>query len=90
MWRAMGEGLAAYGPPAEAGMARIRRLEVEIAAAEAAYAAQARHALKQGARAKLAERAHEDLEVKYRAQQERKDLADLIERTLRKPSSSSA
>jgi len=90
VWDAMGQGLAAYGPPAEAAMRRIRRLEAEIAAAEAAYAAQSRQAFREGARAKLAERAHEDLEAKYRDQQQRRDLADLIERSLRKPPSSPA
>jgi hypothetical protein len=90
IWRAMGEGLCAYGPPAEVGMRRIRRLEAEIAAAEAAYAAQSRHAFREGARAKLAERAHEGLEAKYRDQQQRKELAELIERSLGKPPSSSA
>ena len=49
-------------------MRRIRRIEAEIAAAEAAYAAQSRHAFKEGARAKLAERAHDGLEAKYRDQ----------------------
>jgi len=90
MWAAMGDGLSAYGAPAEAALRRIRRLETEIAAAEAAYAAQSRHAFKQGARAKLAERAHDGLEAKYRDQTERKALAELIEHALGKPPSSSA
>lgn len=90
MWEAMGEGLSAYGAPAEAAMRRIRRIEAEIAAAEAAYAAQSRHAFKEGARAKLAERAHDGLEAKYRDQIERKALAELIEHALGKPPSSSA
>jgi len=88
-WRAVGEGLAAYGPLAEVAMGRIRRLEAEIAAADAAYAAQSREAFKEGARAKLAERAHDDLEGKFRDQQQRRELAELIERTLGKPPSSS-
>jgi hypothetical protein len=71
-------------------MRRIRRLEAEIAAAEAAYAAQSRQAFAQGARAKLAERAHDGLEAKYRDQQQRKELAELIEGSLAKPPSSSA
>ena len=90
IWRAMGEGVCAYGPPAEVGMRRIRRLEAEIAAAEAAYAAQSRRAFREGARAKLAERAHDGLEAKYRDQKQRKELAELIERSLGKPPSSSA
>ena len=90
MWAVMGDGLSAYGAPAEAALRRIRRIETEIAAAEAAYAAQSRHAFKQGARAKLAERAHDGLEAKYRDQTERKALAELIEHSLGKPPSSSA
>jgi len=90
MWSAIGAGLSAYGAPAEAALRRIRGLEAEIAAAEAEYAAQSQRAFKQGARAKLAERAHEDLEAKYRDQQQRKELAELIERTLGKPPTSSA
>ena len=45
---------------------------------------------KEGARAKLAERAHDGLEAKYRDQKQRKALAELIERSLGKPPSSSA
>jgi hypothetical protein len=90
MWEAMGEGLSAYGAPAEAALRRIRRLETEIAAAEAAHAAQSRQAFKEGSRAKLAERAHDGLEAKYRDQNQRKALAELIEHSLGKPPSSSA
>ena len=90
MWQAMGESLSAYGAPAEAGIRRIRQIEAEIAAAEAAYAAQSRQAFREGARAKLAERAHDGLEAKYRDQQQRKELAELIEGSLGKPPSSSA
>jgi hypothetical protein len=90
MWEAMGEGLSAYGPPAEAAMRRIRGIEAEIAAAEAAYAAQSGQAFKEGARAKLAERAHDELEAKYRDQNQRKALAELIEHSLGKPPTSSA
>lgn len=90
MWQAIGQGVSAYGPPAEAGMRRIRRIETEIAAAEAAYDAQSRQAFTEGARAKLAERAHDELEAKYRDQEQRKELADLVERSLGRPPSSSA
>jgi hypothetical protein len=90
MWKAMGAGLSAYGQPAAAALRSVLRLEREMAAAETACANQSRHALDQGARAKLAERAHEELDAKYRDQRERRELADLIEQTLRKPSSSSA
>jgi hypothetical protein len=91
MWRAMGgEGLAAYGQPAASALRRIRRLEQEIAALKTQCEAQSRHALDQGVRSKLADRAREGVEAKYRDQQQRRELADLIERTLRKPPSSSA
>ena len=90
MWEAMGQGLADYGATAEAAMRRITRIGAEIAAAEAAYAAQSRHAFKQGARAKLAERVHDGLDAKYRDQKERKELAELVEQSLIKPPSSSA
>ena len=90
MWEAMGEGVSAYGAPAEAGMLRISGVAAEVAAAEAAYADQSRQAFAQGARAKLAERAHEGLEAKYRDQKRRKELAELIERSLGRPPSSSA
>jgi transcriptional antiterminator len=65
-------------------------LEREIAAAEAEVEAQKRRAIDQGTRAKLADRARESLEVKYREHNERKELADLIERSLRNSKSSSA
>jgi hypothetical protein len=90
MWSAMGSGLSAYGQPAAAALRSILRLEQDIVAAEAACANQSRHAMDQGARAKLADRAREGLEAKFRDQSERRELADLIEQTLRKPPSSSA
>jgi hypothetical protein len=90
MWGAMGSGLAAYGQTSAAALRRILRLEQEIAAAEAACADQSRHALDQGVKAKLVDRARDDLEAKYRDQRERRALADLIEQTLHKPPSSSA
>ena len=90
MLQAMGEGVSAYGAPAEAGLRRICGVEADIAAADAAYAAQSRQAFAQGARAKLAERAHDGLDARYRDQKQRKELAELIERSLGKPPSSSA
>ena len=90
MWEAMGRGVAAYGAPAAAAMRRIRGLEREIAAAEAEYEAQTRRAVDQGARAKLADRARESADARYREQRQRKELADLIENSLRNPKSSSA
>jgi len=90
MLEAMQSGVAAYGAPAAAAMRRIRLLEKEIAAAAAEYEVQTRRALDQGTRAKLADRARESVDARYRDQKQRKDLADLIERSLRNPKSSSA
>ena len=90
MFAALGEGVAAYGPPAAAAMRRILALEREIAETEAGVAAQKRKAFDQGARAKLADRARETADQRYRDQQRRKELAELIERSLSRPKSSSA
>ncbi len=91
MWRAMGEGLC-----------RLRRRRPKRACGASAGSKRrsppprpptppSRATLfSEGARAKLAERAHEGLEAKYRDQQQRKALAELIERSLGKPPSSSA
>jgi hypothetical protein len=90
MLQALGDGVSAYGGPAEAGLRRIWGVEAEIADADADYAAQSRQAFAQGARAKLAERVHDGLDARYRDQKQRKELAELIERSLGKPPSSSA
>jgi hypothetical protein len=90
MLAAMGSGVAAYGAPAAAALRRIRAVEREIAAAAAEYEAQTRRAIDQGTRAKLADRARESADARYRDQRQRKELADLIERSLRNPKSSSA
>jgi hypothetical protein len=90
MLEAMGRGVVFYGAPAAAAMRRIRRLEREIVAADAEVEAQTRRALDQGTRAKLADRARENADARYRDQRQRKELADLIENSLRNPKSSSA
>ena len=71
-------------------MRRIRALEREIAVAAAEYEAQTRRALDQGTRAKLADRARESVDARYRDQEQRKELAELVERSLQNPKSSSA
>lgn len=83
-------GVAAYGNLAAAAMRRIRALEREIAVAAAEYEAQTRRALDQGTRAKLADRARESVDARYRDQEQRKELAELVERSLQNPKSSSA
>lgn len=90
MFEAMGRGIAAYGAPAAAAMRRIRALERQIAAAAAEYEAQTRRAIDQGVRAKLADRARESADARYRDQRQRKELAELIENSLRNAKSSSA
>lgn len=69
---------------------RLRGVDRQIAVVKAQHVKQAQVALEQGARAKLAERLVEKVEVKHRKQQERNDLGDLIERSLGKNSASSA
>ncbi len=90
MLEAMGRGLVSYGPPAAAATRRVRALEMQIAAAAAEYDALARRAFDEGARAKLADRARENADARYREQKQRKELAELIENSLRNPKSSSA
>ena len=90
MLAAMESDTLAYGGLAAAAVRRIRALEVKIAAANAECDAQAKRALQQGTRAKLADRVLSDLEARHRDQQQRKDLADLIDASLRNANSSSA
>jgi hypothetical protein len=57
--------------------------------AKADYDAQSQRVLDQAARAKLAQRFVETVGASYRAEKERKDLGDLIDRAVNgKPSSS--
>jgi hypothetical protein len=87
---AMERDTFAFGPLATGAARRIRALEVKIAAANAECDAQAKKALEQGTRAKLADRALGEVEARHRDQQQRKDLAELIEASLRNSKSSSA
>ena len=90
MLAAMGSGVAAYGAPAAAALRRIRAVEREIAAVAAEHEAQTRRAIDRGARAKLADRARGSVDALYRDQKQRKELMELIERSLANPKSSSA
>jgi hypothetical protein len=90
MLAAIDNGLLAYGAPAAAAFRRIRALEMKIAAAEAELAAQRRRTVAHGTRAKLADRARESVEAAYRDQQQRKELAELIDASLNHPKSSPA
>jgi hypothetical protein len=69
---------------------RLRGIDKQIAVVKAQHVRQAQGALEQGARTKLAERLVEKVDAKYRKQQERSDLGDLIERSLGKNNASSA
>ena len=80
----------AHGALLAGATRRLRAVDRQIATAKDNYEAQSQRVLDQGARAKLAERLVAGVAVKVRAQQERKDLADLIERTLHGKTSSSA
>src|ERR1700722_3041745 len=68
---------------------RLRGIDKQIAVVKAQHVRQAQVALEQGARTKLAERLVEKVDAKYRKQQERSDLGDLIERSLGKNNASS-
>lgn len=68
----------------------LRRIDRKIEEVKAEHVVQSKVALEQGARTKLAERLVDNVETKYRKQQERNDLGDLIERSIGKASASSA
>jgi hypothetical protein len=68
----------------------LRGIDRKIEAVKAQHITQKRLALEQGARTKLAERLVDSVDAKYRMQQERNDLGDLIERSVAKGSASSA
>jgi hypothetical protein len=80
----------AQGLLAAAATKRLRGIDKKIEDVKALHTAQTRVALEQGARAKLAERLVDGVDAKYRMQQERKDLGDLIDRSLGKGGASSA
>ena len=82
MVEALSEGLLAFGGPAAAANRRIRSLEVEITAADAAHAAQVKHAFAQGARSKMAEQVVGRAREEYRRETEKKSLAELIDQAL--------
>jgi hypothetical protein len=68
----------------------LRAIDRQIETVKIQHAMQTRVAREQGARAKLAERMVDRVDVTYRMQQERNDLSDLIERAVAKESASSA
>lgn len=82
MVEALGEGLLAFGGAAAAATRRIRSIEVEMTAADAAHAEQVKHAFAQGARSKMAEQVAGRAREEYRREAEKKSLAELIEQSL--------
>jgi hypothetical protein len=82
MINALGEGLLSFGGAASAATLRIRSIEVEMKAAEAAEKAQANHAFEQGMRSRAAERAVKSTSDKHESEVHNKNLAELIEQSL--------
>jgi len=82
-------GDIAYGPQAKLSARSIRSIQkrLDALADESAVAREAAKA--HGLRAKLAEKAARTAAKTYRADKERKELADLIERTLTRRGASS-
>jgi hypothetical protein len=74
----------------ESATRRLRLIGNLIELNKLQHAAQTKHSLEQGARAKVVERMVDRVDEKYRKQVERNDLTDLIERALNRPSASSA
>lgn len=85
---ALNSDAVGVGAPAAAASSRLRSIGRQIAIAKADYDAQSQRVLDQGARAKIAQRMVESADAKMRAEKERKDLGDLIERSLNAKTSS--
>lgn len=69
---------------------RLRAIDRRIATLKTEHAAQTQRAQEQAMRTRLAERLVENVEAKFRMQQERADLGDLIERTVARKAASPA
>ena len=69
---------------------RLRLIDNLIELNKLQHAAQTKHSLEQGAKAKIVERMVDRVDEEYRKHVERKELTDLIERALGRPSASSA
>jgi hypothetical protein len=85
---ALNSDAVGVGATAAAASSRLRSIGRQIAIAKADYDAQSQRVLDQGARAKIAQRMVESVDAKMRAERERKDLGDLIERSLNSKTSS--
>ena len=82
VFKALESGELAYGAQAKLGARRIRGLQKRLDALERESEQVQRVAHVQGMRAKLAEHAAETADKACREQEARKELADLVERTL--------
>lgn len=69
---------------------RLRNIDRQIATVKAERLAQTQRAQEQAMRVKLAERLVQNVDAKYRMQQERAELGDLIERAVAKENASPA
>jgi hypothetical protein len=85
---AMGESEFALGATAAFGARHIRVLEQRLAALAARGEAARQRANAEAMRAKLADRALETTAARHRADVERRELAELIERSLRREDTS--
>ena len=74
----------------EGATRHLRGIDRRIEEVKAQHVTQSRLALEQGVRTKLAERLADGVDAKYRMQQERSELGDLIERSVGKGGASSA
>jgi hypothetical protein len=85
---ALEEGELAYGAQAGLVASHIRALQLRLDQLAREQESARRSALAQGTRAKLAELAVEAAALGYRRMNERKELAEIIERTLARGASS--
>ncbi len=72
------------------GTRHLHNIERRMAKVKVDHLTQTQHAREQAMRAKLVERLVENVDAKYRMQQERADLNDLIERSVAKQTTSPA
>jgi hypothetical protein len=89
VFEALTSGQLAYGAQAKFGARHVLAVEKRIAALASEQDDEIRQARVHGMRAKLAEQAAEAAERRHRDLQERKDLADLIERAVARRDASS-
>jgi hypothetical protein len=74
----------------EGATRHLRGIDQSIQEVKAQHVTQSKLALEQATRTKLAERLVDGVDAKYRVQQERRELGDLIERSIGKGGASSA